>query len=80
MALFRNRFRWIRQFGFLIVACACFLLLPGRFAFGQVDEGAISGTVQDTTGAVVPGASVVLLNTAQNITLETKAGPSFRRD
>ena len=41
-----------------------------------MDEGAISGTVQDTTGAVVPGASVVLLNTDQNITLETKAGPS----
>jgi hypothetical protein len=37
-----------------------------------VDEGAISGTVQDTTGAVVPNARVVLLNKDQGITLETK--------
>jgi hypothetical protein len=36
-----------------------------------VDEGSISGTVQDTTGAVVPGALVTLLNTDQAITLQT---------
>jgi hypothetical protein len=41
-----------------------------------VDEGAISGTVQDTSGAVVPNAQVTLLNTDQGITLETKTNSS----
>src|ERR1035437_5148847 len=68
MGLDRKTFKWTRQFGCLILACACFLSLPSRYAFGQVDEGSISGTVQDTTGAVVPSAKVVLLNTDQGIT------------
>jgi hypothetical protein len=68
MGLDRKTFKWMRQFGCLILACACFLSLPSRYAFGQVDEGSISGTVQDTTGAVVPSAKVVLLNTDQGIT------------
>jgi hypothetical protein len=37
--------------------------------FGQVDEGAITGTVQDPTGAVIPNAQVTLTNTDQGITL-----------
>ena len=40
-------------------------------AFGQVDEGAISGTIQDTTGAIITNAKVTLLNTDQGLTLET---------
>jgi hypothetical protein len=40
-----------------------------QYVFGQVDEGAITGTVQDPTGAVIPNAQVTLLNTDQGITL-----------
>jgi hypothetical protein len=47
------------------------LLLHGRPTFGQVDEGAINGTVQDPTGAVIPNAQVTLLNTDQGLTLTT---------
>jgi hypothetical protein len=54
----------------------CFLAVQSPYAFGQVDEGAITGTVQDTTGAVVPNAQVTLLNTDQGITLETKTNSS----
>ena len=36
-----------------------------------MDEGSITGTVQDPTGAVVPNAQVTLLNTDQGLTLET---------
>ncbi len=49
-----------------------FLVLPIRSAYAQVDEGSITGTVTDSTGAVVPKASVALLNLDQGITLQTK--------
>jgi Carboxypeptidase regulatory-like domain len=58
----------------IILACICLFLIPIRSAFGQVDEGAITGSIVDTTGAVIPNALVTLLNTDQGITLETKSG------
>jgi len=51
-------------------------LLQSKNAFGQVDEGSITGTVQDTSGAVVAKAHVVLLNTDQGLALETDTSPS----
>jgi hypothetical protein len=72
MGLERNAAVWLRKFGYLTLTFLCVLLVPGRYAYGQVDEGAISGTVQDATGAVVPGAQVTLLNTDQGITLQTR--------
>jgi len=54
----------------------CFLMCQSRKAFGQVDEGAIVGTVQDSTGAVIPNAQVTLLNTDQGITLQTNSNSS----
>ena len=56
----------------IALSCVFVLLLPNQFAFGQVDEGTITGTVTDTTGAVVPDAQVTLLNTDQGITVQTK--------
>ncbi|HUV69984.1 MAG TPA: carboxypeptidase-like regulatory domain-containing protein [Terracidiphilus sp.] len=76
MGLDRNTVKFIRQFGCLILACACLLSIPGRYAFAQVTEGSISGTVQDATGAVIPNAQVTLLNTDQGITLQTKSSGS----
>ncbi len=46
--------RLVRLFAFAF----CFLLLASsRSLLAQVDEGSISGTVQDPTGAVIPGAA-----------------------
>jgi len=73
MGLDRKTIQWWRVFGCLTLTCLCFLLVQSRYAFGQVDEGAITGTVQDTTGAVVPDAQVVLTNTDVGLTLETKS-------
>ena len=57
--------------------------MQSQRVFAQVDEGSISGTVQDPSGAVVPGAQVTLLNTDQGITLKTTtnspASTPFRR-
>jgi len=76
MGLDRNAVGWLRKFGYLTLTCLLFLLIPSRHAFGQVDEGSITGTVQDATGAVIPGAQVILLNTDQGITLETRSSSS----
>jgi len=76
MALDRNVVSWLRAIGYITLTCFCFLLIQSRQAFGQVDEGAISGTVQDTSGALVPNATVTLLNTDQGITLQTKTNSS----
>src|ERR1700756_4014935 len=59
-----------------LLACACVLLLQSSNAVGQVDEGAITGTVMDSSGAVVPNAEVTLLNTDQGITVQTKTNGS----
>jgi hypothetical protein len=72
MALDRSGVRSLREFGFIALITLCFLLVCAQAAFGQVDEGSITGTVQDTSGAVVPNAQVSLLNTDQGITLEVK--------
>jgi hypothetical protein len=72
MAHDRNAVKWVRAFGCLTLAAICLLLVSSRYAFGQVDEGSITGTVQDTSGAVVANASVTLLNKDQGTTLQTK--------
>ena len=71
MGLERN---FVNRIGFvtcITLTTLCFLLVQNQRVFGQVDEGAISGTVQDPSGAVVPGAKVTLLNTDQGISLQT---------
>lgn len=52
------------------------LLFSGPAARGQVDQGAITGLVQDSTGAVVSGANVTLTNTDTGLVLTRKANDS----
>ena len=76
MALDRNIVRWFRSIRYITLAFACFALVLGPSAVAQVDQGSISGTVQDTTGAVVANAHVTLLNTDQGLSLETQSSGS----
>lgn len=55
----------------IALSCMFFILIPSQCVLGQVDEGSIVGTVMDSSGAVVPGAQVTLLNVDQGITVET---------
>jgi Carboxypeptidase regulatory-like domain len=74
MAFHRNTLNWLRSFGCITLTCLCFLLLQSQRGFAQVDEGAISGIVTDSSGAVVPNARVTLLNTDVGLSLETTTG------
>jgi hypothetical protein len=71
-----RKFQLARVLQCAVVACSCILLVQSKSANGQVDEGAITGTVQDSSGAVVPNADVVLVNTDQGITVQTKSNGS----
>src|SRR5579863_8454937 len=46
-------------------------LLIAPMAWPQTDRGAITGTVTDSTGAVVPGVEVVALSVATNVKYAT---------
>jgi hypothetical protein len=49
---------WHGPWGFL--ALMCFLTFVSTSAWAQVTSGSLSGVVTDPTGAVVPGATVVV--------------------
>ncbi|MGB2671673.1 MAG: carboxypeptidase-like regulatory domain-containing protein, partial [Candidatus Acidiferrum sp.] len=49
------------------------LILPCQ-TFGQVDTGAISGTIKDSSGGVVAGAKVTLTNQETGVSITTTSG------
>src|SRR2546427_6724721 len=57
----------------LLCLLALLVFLPS-LAFAQVDTGTISGTVRDTSGAVVPDAMVTVRNTATGVTRTAQTG------
>ena len=57
----------------LLYLLALLVLLPS-FAFAQADTGTLTGTVKDTTGAVVPDAMVTVRNTATGATRVVQTG------
>ena len=57
----------------LAIAAALSLALACSNALAQSGAGAIQGTVTDTTGAVIPGASIHVVNQATGIAVDTKS-------
>ena len=70
VALYRLEIRFICLSGMLL------LLFTPPALLGQMDQGTITGVVQDKTGAVVPNASVTLTNTDTGLVLQTKSDGS----
>ena len=67
--------RWPVAGGRSLLLLLVALLVP-MFAFGQVDQGAITGVVSDITGAVIPGANVTLSSPDTGLTLQTRSNQS----
>src|ERR1700760_2268491 len=56
-----------------------FLLLPSPSLYGQADTSSASGTITDSSGALVPNAKVVIHNEATGAerTATTNAGGAY---
>ncbi|PYV25041.1 MAG: hypothetical protein DMG27_11240, partial [Acidobacteria bacterium] len=57
---------WLPRFKFVVIALILFAVVPfySPALFGQGATGAINGTVADSSGAVIPSATVTLRNAA----------------
>ncbi|MBP1622464.1 MAG: TonB-dependent receptor plug, partial [Acidobacteria bacterium] len=58
-----------RQLCCAVFLLAAALLMSGALAMAQQTSGSISGVVQDSQSAVVPGAKISLINQAQGATI-----------
>ncbi len=76
MASDRRILGWFRRIGCVVFAALCLLMLQTPGALAQVDEGAVTGTIFDPSGATVANASVTLVNTDQGITIDGKTNAS----
>ncbi|MBS1816077.1 MAG: TonB-dependent receptor [Acidobacteria bacterium] len=56
---------------FVFRILAALLLAAGVITQAQVTSGSITGTVKDTTGAVIPGATVTVLNAVSGLSRST---------
>ncbi|HZY62291.1 MAG TPA: carboxypeptidase regulatory-like domain-containing protein [Edaphobacter sp.] len=64
---------WSKQFTFkfgVLICCLVLLTLP---ALAQMDQGTITGSVEDQSGAVVPSAQVTLTNIDTGLVLHSAA-------
>ena len=67
----RYGFAWILP---SLLVIAVFTTFGAGLLHAQVDTGSITGTVTDSTGAVVGGAKVTLVNEGTDVTLSTNSG------
>ena len=61
---------------FLAVVIAALLLLTAGNSLAQTDQGAITGVVQDSSGAVIPNAQVTATDIDTGLALEGRSNSS----
>ena len=60
----------------IALACTFFLMIVAQPGLAQVDQGAVTGLVTDSSGAVLGGAQVTLTNTDNGLILQTTTSAS----
>jgi hypothetical protein len=73
--MFSFRLKQNKSFVFWMLVFACFPLTRS-IGWAQVDQGTITGVVQDQDGAAIPGAQVTLTDTETGFILQRKANAS----
>jgi len=73
--MIRLSLRTLRGVVFLLAVLGP-VMLNGRAAYAQLDQGTINGTVKDTSGAVIPGADVTLTDADTGLALHRKTNGS----
>ena len=68
-----GRFSWIAKKFFVLWA---FCLLVSACAYGQLDQGSITGVVQDSSGAIISGAALTLIDSETGLQLKATANSS----
>jgi hypothetical protein len=68
----KSTFVKIRLYCPASIVIALTLLLSAATCLGQVDQGAITGQVQDPSGAVVPNALVTVTNVDTGLALQIR--------
>src|SRR5438105_15664121 len=66
----------------LVFTAICFTLFFTSPGYSQLSSGAVLGTVTDATGAVIPGVSIKVTNTATGLTRDavTNESGNYRLD
>jgi len=59
-----------------VALCLCVAIFAAGRAFSQADQGAITGTVTDPTGAVVPNAQVTVTSSETGLVLKSETDGS----
>src|ERR1700744_2985394 len=59
-----------------LLSVGLFMLLCARPATGQLDQGTITGVIQDPTGAAIPNADVTLTDNDTGLVLKAKSDGS----
>jgi outer membrane receptor protein involved in Fe transport len=71
-------FHWQRQVRALVILVICWGFAAHNAAFAQVGTGSISGTVTDSSGGIVPGASISVRNTQTGVVRQVTANQQGR--
>ena len=67
--------RFIVRYGIALIIVGAFLPAPAPL-HAQVDQGSVTGTVADTSGALIPNATVTLTDNGTGLTLTRVTGGS----
>jgi hypothetical protein len=65
---------WGGRLLLVTAACLAFLMLGASSSFAQIDAGAVLGTVSDSSGGRVSGATVTLTNEGTNASVSATTG------